>query len=134
LVYPLNRVVQSRFGVLALLATSPVWEETAKVMTASLLGGVLPAVHLLFGFIEAVADWRTSGRNGGQAAVLSIVSHGVFALAAAIAVAAYTTVTAHPHGSGRFYIPSEMLLAWIVSLLAHLLWNRAVIMMQHPRG
>ena len=130
--YPVNRFIQRRFGVRPLLATSPLWEETAKVASIYIAGGLLTVVHMLFGLIEAIADWYGgNNENGARNAILSVLSHGIFTLSARIGVFAYVAAWCPGRECAHASVLSEMAWAWAAALIAHFLWNGTVMMIHN---
>ena len=89
---------------------SPIVEETAKTVSAVMLGASILYTHLVFGCIEAVWDLRNSRKLGLPAAWLSVGGHAVFGLASQI-----------------LYLWRENILhALGAGLTIHLLWNRII--------
>ncbi|PKM90066.1 MAG: hypothetical protein CVU87_03485 [Firmicutes bacterium HGW-Firmicutes-12] len=73
-----NILIVKRWGESGVIWIVPVFEELAKTMTALLLGGSISFVHGVFGLIEAVHDYTSSGRLGLWTALAGLTSHWVF--------------------------------------------------------
>lgn len=77
--YVANRFIYQVMGNNALVGPVPLVEETAKTMTAWLLGTTVVYTHVVFGMAEALLDWR-GGKKGPFAAASAMAAHSLFGL------------------------------------------------------
>lgn len=103
----INRNLVIHGGDRAIIWLVPPFEELLKTGLALLIGSDVMLTHGVFGFLEAIHDYRTSPRWGLAAGLASIVSH--YSLG-------YGTV-----------VFSRVFYSWITAVFAssllHILWN-----------
>ncbi|HZK57292.1 MAG TPA: hypothetical protein VFD17_03185 [Clostridia bacterium] len=80
--YILNKLVLKKMGNIGIIIVVPLIEEINKTISATILDTNIIATHLVFGAIEGVYDIINSSEDVGKwAALVSIISHGVFGAA-----------------------------------------------------
>lgn len=107
----LNVHLVNKNGESAIIWLIPFGEEIIKTGVSVLLNASVPAVHVVFGFIEALHDFIVSPVWRTQAAILSILIHWAFGQIT-LKLFHYTNV-------------------WVVSVIftgmLHVLWNFLII-------
>jgi hypothetical protein len=139
LAYPLNRILQARYGSRTLLAFAPCWEEAVKAGSAVVWATPFWPVHLLFGGVEAAADAFTGRQPGWHDALLSIALHATTAAAACAGqllynVLAGTVPQTVPELFLRGPTVAEGVTAWLAGALLHVLWNHRVLVALQRRS
>jgi hypothetical protein len=111
--YISNKLLVKWFGEFAVMIGAPIVEEAAKTFPAYWIDRPIFHVHLLFGLGEAVYDFLASPRDktGPWAALLSLLSHALFGIAAMLA----------------FSYTHNIIAAFITGLLIHCGWNTYVM-------
>ena len=109
--YTLNTVTTRRMGPMARPLVAPVIEEVSKTGLSLLLGALILPVHVGFGVVEGLLEYRTCSRvRTGAVFVCSLISHSLFG-----AITAYTYA----------YTKSPWA-AVSAAVLLHSLWNAVV--------
>lgn len=107
--YLLNSLLMKQLGEKAIIFFVPLIEESAKSFMAYFIGTNLIVVHIIFGVVEALYDliYTKNERAGHMAALMSILSHGIFGLL-----------------TYYLYLGTGMiLLAVAITTLVHSTWN-----------
>ena len=85
--YILNKLVLKKIGNIGIIIVVPLIEEINKTIPAIILNTNIIGTHLVFGIIEGVYDIINSSENVGKwAALVSIISHGIFGAATYLTV------------------------------------------------
>lgn len=108
----LNGLLVDKVGRWWIIAIGPGFEELFKTGSSLFFGAGILWGHLVFGAVEALRD-MTGGQPGSiPAGLVSLAGHGLFGFLA-----------------GRAYEKTEsVLLAVIIPLGVHLLWNGGVLL------
>ncbi|MCR1899017.1 hypothetical protein NSA47_08465 [Irregularibacter muris] len=107
--YGCNKLLLRWQGDKAIIYTVPLVEEVSKSLTAYFISGGLILTHIIFGIIEALYDLihTKSEKVGFIAAIMSIVSHGIFGI-----------LTAY-----LYKWTGMILLSIFITAISHSLWN-----------
>lgn len=80
--YIFNKLVLKKIGNIGIIIVVPFIEESSKTIFAIILKTGIIAVHFVFGIIEGIYDIINSSKSIGKwAALVSLISHGVFGAA-----------------------------------------------------
>ncbi|MFZ5591523.1 MAG: hypothetical protein ACOY81_06935 [Bacillota bacterium] len=116
LVWLINTRLGPRFACRSRITLlGPAVEEAAKTLLALSLGAWLPGVHLGFGLIEALWEWRDR-RGGLRAALAAVFTHGAL-------------------GGLTWYVlgrTNSVGLAILLAWGAHAAWNALVLRLARP--
>lgn len=80
--YLFNKLVLKKIGNIGIIIAIPFIEESSKTIFARILKTNLIATHIVFGIIEGIYDIiNSSEKTGKWAALVSLISHGIFGAA-----------------------------------------------------
>ncbi len=110
-----NRRLLKYTGPQTLVTYSPALEEAVKTVPAYYLGADILVTHLVFGGLEAIYDWREE--KNMKAGIFSIIGHSLFGLLTLAGLR----------------LTANLLGGLMMGLVAHFIWNIAVVGIYSPR-
>lgn len=104
-----DRYIFSKEGLKGVVFWGPFTEELFKTGLALIFSASIIFTHIVFGFTEAVMDYRNSQKPLG--AIVSLVSHSI------LGIITY----------GLFILLDSIYIALLIAVIAHIFWNKLIM-------